>query len=292
VVRRSRRHLDDQRFTAGAACDVRGIHLAYEIAAPSDVGIDGVPLVWGHGLLSSRDTDDRTRLVDFGALRARRPVVRYDAVGHGSSAPADDVARYRWTELADDQLALVAHLAVDRYIAGGESMGAATALLAAMKAPERVAGLVLVTPPCAWHTRPAQAEAYLQGAQLIDDGHMAVLAEFIAGAPPPGPFVGDPTWPTRAAAAADALASQRSAVSADVLRGAANSDLPLPADLTERLTMPTLILCWTDDDGHPASTGEALAAAITGARLVVSSRASEVAGWSAQIADFVASIDP
>jgi hypothetical protein len=56
--------------------------------------------------------------------------------------------------------------------------------------------------------------------------------------------------------------------------------------------MPTLILCWTDDDGHPASTGEALAAAITGARLVVSSRASEVAGWSAQIADFVASIDP
>lgn len=271
---------------------MRGIHLAYEIAAPSDVGIDGAPLVWGHGLLSSRATDDRTRLVDFGALRARRPVVRYDAVGHGSSAPADDVARYRWTELADDQLALVAHLAVDRYIAGGESMGAATALLAAMKAPERVAGLVLVTPPCAWHTRPAQAEAYLQGAQLIDDGHMAVLAEFIAGAPPPGPFVGDPTWPTRAAAAADALASQRSAVSADVLRGAANSDLPLPADLTERLTMPTLILCWTDDDGHPASTGEALAAAITGARLVVSSRASEVAGWSAQIADFVASIDP
>jgi pimeloyl-ACP methyl ester carboxylesterase len=273
-------------------CSARGTTLAYEIEAGDRASIDGLPLVWSHGLLSSRAIDDRTHTVDLSVLRTRRPVVRYDAIGHGESACADDVARYGWNELAADQLALADHLGLDRYVSGGESMGAATAVLAAMQAPERIAGLVLVTPPCAWHTRPQQAAEYLLAAQLIERGDALAVAEFIAATSPPGPFVDDPSWPARAAAAADALTSPTATVCADILRGAAQSDLPPPAQLTHRLTMPTLILCWTDDHSHPVSTGEALAAAIPRAELVVSSRNTELAKWSQHVTDFIDTVAP
>ena len=43
------------------------------------------PFVWGHGLTSSRASEDRMPLVDCSRLTSARQVLRYDARGHGES---------------------------------------------------------------------------------------------------------------------------------------------------------------------------------------------------------------
>lgn len=50
------------------------------------------------------------------------------------------------------------------FIAGGASMGASTALYAALQAPQRVKGLIPVSPPTAWHRRTQQAGDYRRSA--------------------------------------------------------------------------------------------------------------------------------
>ncbi|MEU5553741.1 MULTISPECIES: alpha/beta fold hydrolase [unclassified Micromonospora] len=63
-----------------------------------------------------------------------------DLRGMGSS---DRVGPYSLTVLRDDLLALLGRLALERVVLVGHSLGAAVALLAAERAPERVTALVL-----------------------------------------------------------------------------------------------------------------------------------------------------
>ena len=79
-----------------------------------------------------------------------------------SYAPAD----YHWSNLAKDMAAVADGLGVENFIAGGQSMGCATALYAGLLAPQRIRGLVLVNPPTAWETRAAQGEFYRKMAKL------------------------------------------------------------------------------------------------------------------------------
>ena len=124
---------------------VRGVELAYDVS-----GEGHPPMIWGHGLTSSRAAEDRAMLIDARGLASVTGLVRYDARGHGESALSSNPADYAWDAMARDQLALADHLAIDRYVAGGASLGAATALHAAVIAPERIVALVLVIPPTAW----------------------------------------------------------------------------------------------------------------------------------------------
>ncbi len=163
--------------------EVRGGPLAYD-----EVG-SGRGFLWGHGLSSSRAEEDTTGLLGawpFPGDEARR--VRYDARGHGGSPGPADPAAYRWDELARDQLGLADALGIGTYVAAGASMGCATALHAAVLAPERVDALVLVIPPTAWVSRPAQRALYEAGADLIDGEGLAAFAEVSAQAPPPKLF--------------------------------------------------------------------------------------------------------
>ena len=80
-----------------------------------DVRGSGPPLVWGHGLTSSRRHEDQvgglfgwSGLADAG----RATVVRFDARGHGASDPTRDADDYRWSSLALDEWALVDALGI------------------------------------------------------------------------------------------------------------------------------------------------------------------------------------
>jgi 3-oxoadipate enol-lactonase len=102
---------------------------------------DGRPVVLLHGLTATH------RYVVMGSRHLERHgcrVVAYDARGHGASAPAAD--GYGYDRLADDLVELLDVLGLDRAVLAGASMGAHTALRVALRAPERVAGLVVVTP--------------------------------------------------------------------------------------------------------------------------------------------------
>ena len=245
-----------------------------------------LPLIWGHGLTSSRAQEDTLGLLDWARITATTPVVRYDARGHGLSGSTADPATYHWRELARDQLALADGLEIDRYIAGGASMGCATALHVADLAPDRVAGLLLVIPPTAWESRAAQQQNYETMAGLVDAGRAELLIAGAAATPAPDPFVETPSWRD---GFATMIRSADPVRLARVFRGAAVTDLP-PQDAIAQLRMPTLILAWTGDAGHPISTAERLAQLMPHARLVTASTSDQLQEWTAAATEFLATV--
>src|SRR3954471_3086232 len=104
---------------------------------------EGHPVVLLHGLSATH------RYVVMGSSHLQRRghrVVAYDARGHGASDRAPDPAAYRYEDLIGDLLAVLDEQGVERAVLAGASMGAHTALKAAIEHPDRVAGLVVVTP--------------------------------------------------------------------------------------------------------------------------------------------------
>ena len=251
-----------------------------------DLAVDhrgsGPDVVWGHGLTSSMASEDDLGLFDFDALRQHHRVLRYDARGHGESGSTDD--GYHWRDLAVDQLALADELGIGEYVAGGASMGCATALHAAVIAPERIRALVLVIPPTAWETRAAQAGTYRTMADLVEAGEHELLLQGAALRPPPDPLADEPRWTERFAellAAADPVRLAR------VFRGAATADLPTPEEIAA-LDVPTLLLAWTGDPGHPASTAARLQELMPHAALALAATPDGLASWTDRVARFLA----
>jgi 3-oxoadipate enol-lactonase len=76
-------------------------------------------------------------------LADRYRVVTPDLRGSGRSWCAEPLS---WERLADDVAALLDHLGAARAVVGGASLGASAALRFALKFPDRIAGLLLVTP--------------------------------------------------------------------------------------------------------------------------------------------------
>ena len=258
---------------------IRGAEIVW---AQSGFGRD---LVWGHGLTQSRALEDRRPLIDWSDVAAR--VVRYDARGHGESDSTTDLDGYSWDELARDQLALATALGLDGYVAAGASMGAATALHAAVLAPERIHGLVLVIPPTGWETRADQVDVYEKGARAVEKYGVEPVISAGALVAPPDPFVGDPEYLSRRA---EGLRSWDPERLARAMLGATRAQLP-DREAIAGITCPTLVLAWTGDAGHPESTAHDLGRLIPHADVVVDSTAADVAGWSRRVADFVAAID-
>jgi len=120
---------------AGQYADVNGIKLYYEIHGA------GAPLILLHGGLGA--------ISMFGpnlpALAEGRQVIAVDLQGHGRTA---DIDRPLSPELmADDIAALIKHLKLERPDLMGFSLGGGVALLTAIKHPELVGRLVVVSTP-------------------------------------------------------------------------------------------------------------------------------------------------
>lgn len=247
-------------------------------------GAGSVSLVWGHGLTSSRRLEGELLGFDWEIICDVADVIRYDARGHGDSTVTRDPHGYSWQELARDQLALADALEIERYIACGASMGAGTALHAAVLSPERISGLVLVIPPTAWETRAAQRALYLSRADLIERGAIDEVIEAARMRPPPDPF--DDAWHERFERNLRAANHHDMAC---VLRGAATADLP-GRDEIRAMKVPTLICAWSGDAGHPLSTAEELHRLLPSSHLEIARTAMDLSEWSNTIADFVRSV--
>ena len=258
-------------------CEIRGCEIAYERSG------SGVDLVWGHGLTQSRALEDELGLFDWSAAPAN--VLRYDARGHGESLSTPDLDGYGWEQLGLDQLELTTAVGIGSYIAGGASMGCATALHAAVAAPERIVGLVLVIPPTGWEARAGQADVYEQGAKIVEAFGVEPLIKAGAAMPPPDPFLDDPDFRTRRAAGLRSWDPQRLA---HAMRGATRAQLPDRERIAD-IGCPTLILAWTGDAVHPVATADELATLMPHAEQHIASTAAGVAGWTDLVSDFVRS---
>ena len=251
--------------------DVPGASLAYEVEGK------GPAVVQLHGLTSCRERDERLGL-DLGrSLGRRRRLLRYDARGHGESTGVGHPAGYAWHRLADDLLALLDHVFPRHRVHGvGPSMGTGTLLHAAVRNPARFASLTLVIPPTAWETRRGQAQAYRDNADLVEREGVGAFVELGSTAPGPPAMEGAPV--TLPSIGEDLLPT--------VLRGAAATDLPAP-EVVAGITVPVLLLAWTDDPSHPLSTAETLHDLLPDSRLVVARTPAEVLAWPGLFADQV-----
>ncbi len=218
-------------------------------------------------------------MLDWDRLAQHHQVVRWDARGHGESGGTDDPADYRWDNLGHDLLALTDALGIGSFVAGGVSMGAATALHAAVDAPDRVTGLVLVLPPTAYETRAAQADEYTLGADLVEARGVQAYVQRQSEEPVPeilAPIADVYHSPPKIA---DELLPA-------ALRGAGSSDLPA-RELVRAITAPTLVLAWDTDPGHPLSTAEELVELIPQAELEVAGQLADVVAWTDRVEGFL-----
>ena len=118
---------------AGQYAEVNGINLYYEIHGA------GRPLVLLHGGLGSGEM--------FGPVMAQltehRQVVAPDLQGHGRTADIDRPLDIRL--MADDIAALIDHLGLDKPDVVGYSLGGGVAFQVAVRHPDKVRRLVLVS---------------------------------------------------------------------------------------------------------------------------------------------------
>ena len=120
---------------AGQYADVNGIKLYYEIHG------SGRPLILLHGGLGALEM--------FGpnltALAQNHQVIAVDLQGHGRTADIDRPLNVAF--MADDIAALINHLKLQRPDVMGYSLGGGVALLTAIRHPEVVGKLVVVSTP-------------------------------------------------------------------------------------------------------------------------------------------------
>jgi pimeloyl-ACP methyl ester carboxylesterase len=117
-----------------------GFQIAYDDIAPE--GYERTILLV-HGFASNRNEGWR-RTGWYGAFERRRlRCIALDQRGHGESAKPHEPEAYLRDKLAADIVALIDHLGLNRVDLFGYSMGARTALAAALAAPERFSNLIL-----------------------------------------------------------------------------------------------------------------------------------------------------
>jgi pimeloyl-ACP methyl ester carboxylesterase len=226
---------------------------------------DGIPVVLAHGLTATR------RYVVMGSRSLERSghrVITYDARGHGRSSPAPRPDAYGYGELCADLVALLDALGIRRAVLAGASMGAHTALALALRAPERVAGLVVITPA---HVEGQESDPKrLARWDALSDGlRRGGIDGFLRayGEPATVPAYRDTVL--RVIRQRLALHEHLDAV-ADALRSVPRSaPFERIADLAA-ISAPTVVVASSDeaDPEHPRAVGEAYAATIPGARLL------------------------
>ena len=189
-------------------------------------------------------------------LAERFRVVRFDHRGHGGSPVVP--GPYTIAQMGGDVVALLDSLGVERASFAGLSIGAMVGTWVAANAPERVARLALVCtsahlpPPENWAARAAEVEE-AGTVEVVLDGVMA-------------------RWLTSdyAAAHPEAVAKLSGMLSATSPEGYAAccralETMDLRGDLP-RIAAPTLVIAGAQDPSTPPEHGEAVAAAIPGAR--------------------------
>lgn len=189
--------------------------------------------------------------------------VTYTARGYARTSgwqdtAESDVEQFTWNRLADDMIDMADDQHIDRFVGVGHSMGSATALIAAIKHPERFLGLVLMLLPTAWEGRAGRRSDLMD---IADE----MLRKF----------------------------HEKGMLTQFVLRGNALSDLPDKNDtaLYARIKCPVLLLSMETNLAHPLITAQTVHRLIPQSRLVVTKYLEQVKrDWGGLIQEFIRSL--
>ena len=187
----------------------------------------------------------------------------YDNRAHGRTTLGDP-AHLNFRAMADDMAALLDHLAIDKAVIGGVSMGAGIALSCALRQPDRVLGLVLSRP--AWLDTPHPPNlAFTSIAAGLIEQH---------GLPKAAPLFEQTDYYRQllsiSPGTADSLRSVLLEADADTLVAAyRNIPASTPVDSLDGLSsigVPALVIGNDNDPIHPFAVAETLARALPNAR--------------------------
>lgn len=145
----------------GKYASVNGINLYYEIHGA------GKPLIMLHGGFGTFEVFAAVSP----ALAREHQVIGVDLYGHGRTALTD--RPFSFEHMADDVAGLIQHLGLEKADVLGYSLGGAVALQTAIRHPERVNKLVLISTPfkrTGWHPE-------------MQAGMASLTPEFIRGTP-------------------------------------------------------------------------------------------------------------
>jgi pimeloyl-ACP methyl ester carboxylesterase len=250
----------------------------------------GAPILLLHGLTATR------RYVLHGStalVRGGRTLISYDARGHGASTPAVDPHHYGYDVLGDDAHAVCAMAGIDRISLVGQSMGSATAINVALRYPELVAALVIVTPAHRGAPSPNLARWDSLAEGLEQGGVDGFLAAY-----------GTPQIPASLVETVRVVMRQRlerhlypEGVAA-ALRAVPRSVAFGGLAALEAIQVPTLLVASRDemDPDHPIAVAHAYAEHIPHAEFVVEEPGQSPLGWrggslSRVIGDFLDRIE-
>jgi pimeloyl-ACP methyl ester carboxylesterase len=246
---------------------------------------DGPAVVLLHGLTATH----RYVVMGSNALpRAGFRAVALDARGHGASSPAPE---YTYDALAADLRAVLDALGIQRAVLAGASMGAHTLLRFALDAPDRVAGLVPITPafvPDAVDD-PARADRWHALAAGLRSGGVEGFME----------AYGEPAVPASMRDTVLQVVRQRLSrhehpdAVADALDQVPFSRPYESLDELGSIAAPTTVVASRDefDPEHPYSVATAYAELIPGARLVAEEPGRSPLAWQgAQLSKVIADV--
>jgi pimeloyl-ACP methyl ester carboxylesterase len=112
-----------------------GVRISYQVHG----GGDRLPLLLTHGFGESARMWDP----NLDALSADRPVITWDMRGHGASDSPEDQSRYTQPACLEDMAALLDAAGAERAVLGGLSLGGYLSLAFRLRAPARIAALLL-----------------------------------------------------------------------------------------------------------------------------------------------------
>jgi pimeloyl-ACP methyl ester carboxylesterase len=235
---------------------------------------EGTPVVLLHGLTATR------RYVVMGSKNLERNghrVVAYDARGHGRSAPAPEPGAYAYADLADDLLAVLDDRGIDRPVLAGASMGAHTILTHALRHPDRVAALVLITPAFDPEDRDGGLARWDRLAQGLREGGVDGFVQAYGEPRAPEPWRDT----IRTVLRQRLSGHEHPGAVADALQAVPRS-APFEAwDDLARIEAPATVVASRDepDPEHPYAIGERYAGILADARLVSEDPGKSPLAW-------------
>jgi 3-oxoadipate enol-lactonase len=229
-----------------------------------DTGGSGRPVIFAHGFLM----DGRMFDPQVAALAPEFRVIRWDARAFGRTR-WDGKPFSLWDSVADC-IALMDHLGLKQAVIAGMSQGGYCALRLALRHPDRVKALVLMSTRGTGDDEATKA-GYLQSAQVWSTVSPEPIIQFLSG-----PLLGSPhlfpTWHERwrQVPGANYMAATRNLTDRDDISGR-----------LKEIRCPTLVIHGQEDTGIPPSDGEFLHKTLPGSvRFVLVPGATHAANLS------------
>jgi pimeloyl-ACP methyl ester carboxylesterase len=249
---------------------------------------EGPPVLLLHGLTATR------RYVVMGSKlleRSGHRVIQYDARAHGRSSPAPEPAAYNYELLTDDALAVLDDRGVERAVLAGASMGAHTLLNLALRRPDRVAGIAVITP--AYSGDEVKEQARLERWDRLSDGlRSGGVDGFLEAFGVPN---GTPEFARTVLTVTRQRLSQHDHLNAlaDALSALPRSRPFGGLDELSALVVPAVVVASNDDADpeHPEALGIAYSEAIPNARLITDPPGRSPVAWQgSQLSQIIADV--